>query len=186
MSRGLRGKDLEPSGGGCRMTRHPPPDHCPSTDVICLLSASIEEPSPRTAWRTRESQGLFGALNACWKLSATGVSPLPATSLMVTTLGSVLEYWLLARSPRETTSLPLASTPTCASSDISHDRKFHAWAEFLESFDTPMPSPPTKVDAPPSTPGSPATPTSNLVVEDRSVAGYGIRPTLPCVKPAVQ
>jgi len=60
---------------------------------------------------------------------------------------------------------------TCASSDIIQDRKFQAWDAFLESFETPMPSPPTKVDAPPLTPGSPATPTSNLVVDDSSVAG---------------
>ena len=80
------------------------------------------------------------------------------------------EYSLFARSERETTSLSLASTPTWASSDIIQLRKFHGLRRLLESFETPMPSPPTKVDAPPSTPGMPATPTSNGV-EDSRVAG---------------
>ena len=80
-------------------------------------------------------------------------------------------YSLSARSARETTSLFLASTSTCASSDIIQDRKFQAWAAFSESLETPMPSPPTNVEAPPSGPGMPATPTSKPVVDDSSVAG---------------
>jgi hypothetical protein len=43
-------------------------------------------------------------LNACWKFSATGVSPLPATWLMVTSRGSAEAYLFDARSERETTS----------------------------------------------------------------------------------
>ena len=39
----------------------------------------------------------------------------------------------------------------------------------MESLEMPRPSPPTKVEAPPWTPGRPATPTSNFVVEDNSV-----------------
>src|SRR5690606_27966678 len=78
-----------------------------------------------------------------------------------------------------------ASTPTCASSDIIQLRKFHACAAFFESFDTPIPSPPTKVDSPPSTPGMPATPASNPS-EGRSVAGKGMTPTLPSLNAAVQ
>src|SRR5690606_40915211 len=48
-----------------------------------------------------------------------------------------------------------------------------------------MPSPPTNVDSPPSTPGMPATPASK-VSEGRRVAGNGMTPTLPSLNAAVQ
>ncbi len=131
------------------------------------------------------SHGLPGALNACWKFSATGVSPWAATSLIVTRRGSSAAYSLSAKSLRETALPSLASTSTCASSDIIQFRKFQACAAFFESFEMPMPSPPTKVETPPSTPGMPATPASNSR-DGRSVAGNGITPTLPSLKAAVQ
>src|SRR3954466_11325924 len=99
------------------------------------LSFLTDVPSPKTALRTRVSQGLFAALYACWKFSETGVSPLPATVLTATTRGSFCEYWLLARSERETTSPSLASTSTWALFDIIQLKKLQACAAFLESFE---------------------------------------------------
>ena len=72
--------------------------------------------------------------------------------LMILTRGSVA-YLLSTRSLRATVLLVLARTSTWASSDISQDRKFHAWSVTLESLEMPMPSPPMKVDWPPLTPG---------------------------------
>ena len=40
---------------------------------MASLSASTDDPSPKTALRNRVTQGLLGALKACWKFSATGV-----------------------------------------------------------------------------------------------------------------
>src|SRR6476620_9575015 len=119
---------------GREALRAPDGVHCWRISVIASLSASSVSVPCSTALRTRVSQGLPGALNACWKFSATGVSPLAATSLIVTSRGSLSEYLLLERSERDTTSLFLASTSTWASSDIIQLRKFQACAAFLESF----------------------------------------------------
>ena len=69
------------------------------SSVISSLSASTVSVPSRTALRTSVSHGLPGALNACWKFSATGVSPLPATSLIVTRRGSFVGV-LVAREVR--------------------------------------------------------------------------------------
>src|SRR4051812_134732 len=111
----------------------------------------------------------------------------PATLLIARTRGSLREYSLSAKSARDTVLSFFASTSTCASFDISQYRKFQAWAVCEESLETPIPSPPTNVEAPPLTPGMGATPTSTVfaAVESR-VAGYGITPILPSWNAATQ
>src|SRR5690606_29993260 len=159
-------------GGGRRRAGQRRAGHCcDSTAVISSLFLSRSAPVPSTASRTSVSHGLLVALNACWKLIATGVSPAAATSLIVTRRGSDTAYLLSARSERDTTSRFLPSTSTCASSDISQDRKFQACGAFSESLEMPIPSPPTNVEEPPFGPGMPATPTSKPCVDDSRVAG---------------
>src|SRR5918999_1695646 len=106
---------------------------------------------------------------------------------MSSTRGSFDEYWLAARSVRATTSLFLASTSTCASSDSVHDTKFQAASGFSLVDDTPTTSPPTNVDSPPSGPGIGATPMSMLLgISPSVVEGIGMTPMWPLGKNPVQ
>lgn len=139
-------------------------------------------PSPKTALRSIVTHGEPAALNACWKLRATGVwlFGAAATWLIITTRGSAAAYSLSARSPRAGVVPSLARTSSWASSDISQARKFQACSVYSESFEMPMPSPPTNVDWPPFGPEIGTTPVFTVSsAVDRRVAGYGMTPTWP-------
>src|SRR5690606_1347961 len=89
------------AGVGQVIVRPAPHGHWLRMAVICPLSSPTVSVPFNTALRMRVSHGLPGALNACWKLRATGVEPLAATSLIVISRGSFAAYSLFARSPRE-------------------------------------------------------------------------------------
>ncbi len=84
-------------------------------------------------------------------------------------------------------SLFLAMTSTWASSETVQDRKSQAASAFLVVAETPIESPPTNVDSPPSGPGMGATPIfMSAGIRPSVVDGIGMTPISPLGKKPVQ